>query len=159
MGHRRLSSFCILSVLLGILVFGGVQATAEEPETNMEQITLHLYASRYEFNPNHIVLPVNANVTIFLHAEDNIHGFWLEGYNIKALMCNDHVFTVSFVTEKTGTFFFRCSEPACGVYHPYMVGRIRVDGDLPGSFLLPVIVTGIIVAISLFFKLRKDVGD
>jgi heme/copper-type cytochrome/quinol oxidase subunit 2 len=84
-----------------------------------------------------------------MHATDNIHGFWLEGYNIKQLMCEDHAFTLSFITNKAGTFLFRCSEPACGPYHPYMSGQFRVEPApldlLPAVTILSSLLIGIIV--------------
>ncbi|MHA2337522.1 MAG: hypothetical protein ACXACX_09470 [Candidatus Hodarchaeales archaeon] len=107
----------------------GINLNKNDLNDNYEQLEIHLSATSYEFSPNRIIVPLNVNLTLILHAEDKIHGFWLDSYNLKQTMCNDHDFTLSFITNKAGSFKFRCSEPACGPYHPYMTGVLKVEDD------------------------------
>jgi heme/copper-type cytochrome/quinol oxidase subunit 2 len=166
-GDRRrtvkIKSFKISFLIVVTFLFYSIvisTAVLSQPEQitdsqDREEVIINVIATRYEFTPNRLSVPEGANVTLVLTAEDRIHGFWLEGYNIEQTMCNEHVFTLNFIADKIGSFIYRCSEPACGPYHPYMAGIIHVEEKV--NLILPVIVlpAGLFVAFITFQKYRK----
>lgn len=119
-------------------------------EISNEQLTTHLYADNYTFSPSRIIVRQGTNLTLVLHAKDTIHGFKLDQFKVESTMCTDHDFTVTFVASKVGTFLFRCSEPACGPYHPYMVGKLIIEPNTTKELLLlvpPVTLTSLVVVL------------
>jgi heme/copper-type cytochrome/quinol oxidase subunit 2 len=136
----------------------GINLNKNDLNDNYEQLEIHLTATSYEFSPNRIIVPLNVNLTLILHAEDKIHGFWLDSYNLEQTMCNDHVFKLSFITYKAGSFKFRCSEPACGPYHPYMTGVLKVEDDSTLFFNIGIVIFGFSIIGVITFK-RRGISD
>jgi len=135
-------------------------SSTQTVSNSVQSIELHLYAEKYEFTPNKITVPYGTNLTLILHAKDRIHGFYLEGYDVTQTICNEHDFTISFVTNKAGTFIFKCNEPACGPYHPYMVGSLTVTPDNQLSLQYVIMTFAFIVITSVFIiKWRKSSGN
>ncbi|OLS24307.1 MAG: Nitrous-oxide reductase [Candidatus Heimdallarchaeota archaeon LC_3] len=146
-------------IIIFLIIYPGLinlvtNAQKFEKDNNYELVEIHLTAKRYEFTPNRITVQKNVNLTLILHAEDRIHGFSLDGYNIEQTMCNDHVFTISFITNEAGTFLYRCSEPACGPYHPYMTGILNVEDNGSITYQVGIVVGSIIIV--AYFSLKKE---
>jgi len=154
----------IFSILILLLFISGTiqvyslkSLTGESSENESKFVELHLNASTYKFTPNKLVANIGYNVTIYLHALDRIHGFYLEGYDISQTMCNEHDFSISFIADKVGTFLFRCDEPACGPYHPYMVGSLTINPNNPFNIQLFIVLTSFLAINVIFYhKWRKN---
>lgn len=149
--------FTVSIVSLNFIIQSFQADAINNKDQELENIEFHLYAKRYEFTPNKLKVNFGTNVTIILHATDRIHGFYLEGYDITQTMCNEHDFSISFITKKVGTFIFKCNEPACGPYHPYMIGSLTVSPNNQFNFQLFVLFSSFI-AINIYFYLirRRD---
>ena len=154
--QKRLILFLIL--LSQIVMINSIIATnATQPNKTVE---MNLTAEKYEFSPNKITVSVGTNLTIILHSKDRIHGFYLEGYDLTQTICNEHYFTISFIANKAGTFIFKCNEPACGPYHPYMVGSLTVTPNIQMSVQSVVIlIPFIFITSSFIIKWRKSIGN
>ncbi len=161
MAYRLFSKKIVIIVLILLsplfLVMSFNTQTNSPPK---QSIIMDLNAEKYEFTPNKITVPYNTNLTLILHSKDTIHGFYLEGYDLKQTICNEHYFTLSFITNKVGTFIFKCNEPACGPYHPYMIGSLTVTPDRQLSLQYVVITFALLVVTSIFIvKWRKSSGQ
>jgi len=162
MKTNSITTLFIFSILLFLLFFSGTiqgyslnSLTVESSENESKFVELHLNASTYNFTPNKLVANLGDNVTIFLHALDRIHGFYLEGYDISQTMCNEHDFSISFIANKVGTFLFRCDEPACGPYHPYMIGSFTINPNNSFNFQLFIILSSFLTINVIFYHKRR----
>jgi cytochrome c oxidase subunit 2 len=92
-------------------------------------------ARMFAYTPEVIKVNKGDIVTIDIISHDATHGFYLDGYeiNLIARPAGDGA-TVTFVADKTGKFWFRCSV-TCGVFHPFMIGEFIVEPNriFPGS--------------------------
>jgi cytochrome c oxidase subunit 2 len=155
---KIINIFVIFFTIFSPIILGNsLPVMAEEQVSESKEI--HLYAEKYEFTPNKITIPYGTNLTLILHAKDRIHGFFLEGYDITQTMCNEHDFTITFMTNKIGTFIFKCNEPACGPYHPYMVGSITVtpNNQLTTQYVV-IAIAFIIITVVFINQRRKSSG-
>jgi len=119
---------------------------------------------RYQYDPP--VLRVNRGDTVRLKviAEDVVHGFYLEGYDLDATAAplrsafqvlhrstgkRETLEEVAFTASREGKFRFRCSQ-TCGYLHPFMLGEMIVQPNrlLPVSIglALGVLLAGFVVA-------------
>ncbi len=126
-----------------VLVLGGLGGflLAYVGQALPQERSFTITARKYAYDPP--VLRVNRGdrIHIRLVAQDNTHGFYLEGYDVeaKARPENDtfwarqpsqggdykEVEEISFVASHTGKFRYRCSI-TCGYMHPFMQGELIV---------------------------------
>ena len=106
----------------------------------------HIKARQYAFDPPRIVVNKGDEIRIRLSSLDVLHGFYLEGHDIDALIEPGKVefkfrhpsqgreFTpvkeIIFTAERTGKFRYRCSH-TCGSMHPFMLGEMIVRPNYP----------------------------
>ncbi|MFQ6043757.1 MAG: hypothetical protein ACE5PV_23125 [Candidatus Poribacteria bacterium] len=139
----------IITVILTIVVLGvsltlGLLLNGEsaEPRERVIDIT----ARRYAYDPPVIRVNKGDEITLRMRTEDVPHGFYLEGYDVDAIMRPQRVLyqkfrwedeegeheefirvdEVSFTADKVGKFRYRCSQP-CGSMHPFMLGEFIVE--------------------------------
>ena len=110
-----------------------------------------MVAQQYGFDPP--VLRVNRGdrVIITLQAADVVHGFYLDGYDIKARVEPGISQQVEFVADRPGKFRYRCAV-ACGSLHPFMIGELVVRPNLP--FMRAAGLTLVALAATLFYLWR-----
>ncbi len=126
-----------------VLVLGGLGGflLAYVGQALPQERSFTITARKYAYDPP--VLRVNRGdrIHVRLVAQDNTHGFYLEGYDVeaKARPENDtfwarqpsqggdykEVEEISFVASRTGKFRYRCSI-TCGYMHPFMQGELIV---------------------------------
>lgn len=123
-------------------------------------------AKKYEYDP--AVIRVNRGDTVRLSfvADDVVHGFYLEGYDLRAAIVpqrpevelrgpsveggREWTEEAVFTADREGKFRYRCSM-TCGFLHPFMLGELIVGpnrllrtgvgtvlGMLLGGFVLAV---------------------
>ncbi len=106
----------------------------------------YIKARQYAYEPPRITVSKGDEVHIRLASLDVIHGFFLEGHDIDALIepgvrkfklrhpsegnefadVNELVFTA----DNAGKFRYRCSH-TCGTLHPFMLGEMIVNPNYP----------------------------
>ena len=94
-------------------------------ETPINEQTIHISASTFEFKPSQITLKKDAPVIFELTSQDRRHGFNLPDFHIRADVQAGTVEKLRFLPRKVGTFTFLC-DVFCGDQHEEMTGTIRV---------------------------------
>ena len=74
---------------------------------------------------NEIVVPVNTPVKLNITSADVIHSMFIPAFRVKVDAVNGITTYAWFLPEKTGEFFFQCTE-FCGTGHADMTGVVRV---------------------------------
>jgi len=117
--------FVGLAAVLAILWLLPLSVWAE-PTTR----TLNIDAHQFEFAPGRIEVNQGDVVTIRLTASDVVHGFYLDGYGIEQSVTPGITQTISFTADQPGKFRYRCSV-SCGTLHPFMIGELVVNTNVP----------------------------
>jgi len=110
---------------LGVLL-APVPLTLAAPQERHIKVEAHSFA----FEPG--VLRVNRGDTVVLTVEstDVVHGLYVDGYDVNATVEPGQSAQVRFVADRPGKFKFRCSI-SCGTLHPFMIGELVVEPNLP----------------------------
>jgi len=92
---------------------------------------IHVDARSFAFEPS--VLRVNRGDTVILTVQslDVVHGLYVDGYDVRSDEAEPgRSAQVRFVADRPGKFKFRCSV-ACGNLHPFMIGELIVEPNIP----------------------------
>ena len=89
------------------------------------QFEAYVVAQTWNFAPREIVLPVGAEVTIYVTSPDLQHGFKVTDTNINMMVVPGQVSRLSFTFDEIGEFPYICHE-YCGQGHAAMFGTITV---------------------------------
>jgi heme/copper-type cytochrome/quinol oxidase subunit 2 len=107
----------------------GTTATAvwaRQAQTNDDEKTIDVTASRFEFEPATISVAQGDRVRLRLHSADRSHAFAIEAFRVAALIPRGgETISVEFAADRVGTFAFTCSE-YCGTGHSRMKGSLIV---------------------------------
>jgi heme/copper-type cytochrome/quinol oxidase subunit 2 len=145
----RTSRFLIAAsaaCLMLAAIFMPLPAQAYLPQTHL----LHVNARAFAFEPASLVVRSGDTVTLELDALDTVHGLYVDGYDVNLVAEPGHGATATFVADKTGKFKFRCSI-ACGALHPFMIGELNVEPNLPFVRALLITLVGVIGALAWFW--------
>ncbi len=142
-----------VAVWLGsVLVCAAVPVWFASSTTGGETRTFTIKARQYAYDPGRIVVNRGDEIHIRLASLDVVHGFFLEGHDIDALIepgtrVEDtwppfkfrrpsegkeytEVEEIVFTAERSGKFRYRCSH-TCGTLHPFMQGELIVGPNYP----------------------------
>lgn len=98
---------------------------------------------QFGFTPNVIRVNLGDEVVIKLTSKDVSHGFYLDGYAIEEKVDPGQAKEIRFTADRAGTYRFRCAV-TCGSLHPFMIGQLVVEPNVPFGAAAAVIVgTGI----------------
>ncbi len=155
-----------LIVLCFAAMGGFFTPSGGEPETREVLIR----ARKYGFEPNRLVVNRGDRIILRLAAEDVVHGVYIEGYDIEAVVFPgkltfnirhpsegdeyEPVEEIQFVAAKRGKFRFRCSV-TCGSLHPFMQGELVVLPNYPLWIGLAAVPGFLLAAIFLVFRNEK----
>jgi cytochrome c oxidase subunit 2 len=89
------------------------------------QVTVRLVAQQYSFQPQCIVVPVDAPVTFRATSTDAIHGFIVGATNANTMLVPGFVSTFTTSFHRTGESLMPCHE-YCGTGHEAMWARVQV---------------------------------
>lgn len=92
--------------------------------------TLTLDMHQYAFTPSRLEVNHGDQVIINLTASDVVHGFYLDGYDIQQRVEPGITQQINFTADQPGKFRYRCSV-SCGSLHPFMIGELVVNGNIP----------------------------
>ena len=122
---KRLRLFAPFVVLALVVLVMPVSATAA-PTTR----TITLDLKQFEFAPGRLEVNQGDRIIITLQADDVVHGFYLDGYGIEQRVEPGVTQQVAFVADQPGKFRYRCAV-SCGSLHPFMIGELVVNTNLP----------------------------
>ncbi|HET9449247.1 MAG TPA: cupredoxin domain-containing protein, partial [Aggregicoccus sp.] len=109
-------------------------------ERKGREVHVYMTAIRSHFSPDRI--EVNEGDTVHLHltsveqAEDQVHGFTIDMYNINLSMEPGKHENVTFVADKPGVYPFYCTE-FCSALHLEMAGYMLVKPKGKSAELTP----------------------
>ena len=113
----------VSSAVLGLALVSlgaGRRVNAQEPKV------VEITAKRYGFTPNTITLKKGETVTLRLHSEDVIHGFFSRQLNIDETIEPGKTVDVTLTPQTAGTFTTICDH-FCGAGHGNMAMTIVVE--------------------------------
>ena len=141
----RIAAVTILLVLAALLV--PVPLTFAAPQER--HVTVQ--ARSFAFEPG--VVRVNRGDTIVLTVEsvDVVHGLYVDGYDVDATAEPGQSAQVRFVADRPGKFKFRCSI-SCGSLHPFMIGELVVEPNLPFLRAVAATLIAVVGATAVFWK-------
>ncbi len=117
----------VIGLLIGTIASTGL-ALAQPSDSYVKKFVLKAF--RFGYSPEVLVVNQGDIVVITVEAQDAVHGFYIEDYEIRV----DDVIpgtpqTVSFVADKVGMFRIHCST-ICGSLHPFMMAQLIVQPSL-----------------------------
>lgn len=131
---------------------------------------INVSARKYAYTPNKIEVNLGDTLIIRLQSEDVTHGFYLEGYGLRAhtrpqfpqfwVQSQDapgeyeKVESVSIIATKSGKFRYRCSI-TCGSMHPFMQGELIVKPNRVYGASIGLII-GLFAAFVILFIPRNN---
>lgn len=150
LSHGRFYRFSIAASTVCLMlaaIFVPLPGEAHVPEAH----TLRINARTFAFDPASIAVRRGDTVTIELEAVDAVHGLYVDGYDLNLVAEPGKSASATFVADREGKFKFRCSV-ACGALHPFMIGELQVEPNLPLVRALLITLTGVIGALAFFWK-------
>ncbi len=93
------------------------------------QFEAYVIAQAWSFNPREIVLPVGAEIDIYVTSVDVQHGFKVTDTNINMMVVPGQVSKLSFTFDEVGDFPYICHE-YCGQGHAAMYGTVKVLSEV-----------------------------
>ncbi len=124
---RRLT---VVGIVAGLALAGAVAGVAwgwSSPTPTTQEI--HITARQFAYEPG--VIRVNRGDRVVLHvvSQDVTHGLYIDGYEVVGKVTPGQDLTLEFIADRAGRFGIRCSE-VCGVFHPFMTGKLIVEPNL-----------------------------
>jgi heme/copper-type cytochrome/quinol oxidase subunit 2 len=135
----------ILGVVI-VLVCALIPPLVVSSSSGGEKKEFFIKARQYAYDPPKITVNKGDEVHIRLASLDVVHGFFLEGHDIDALIEPGvrkfklrhpskgkefaDVDELVFTAERPGKFRYRCSH-TCGTLHPFMQGELIVRPNYP----------------------------
>ena len=124
---ERCTGFALALLLAGAAVFAEQGGSLRQFE---------ITATRFQFDPDSIVVNQGERVRIVLRSTDVDHGFAIVDYDVDVVVpAGGEPVTVELVADRAGVFPFTCSE-FCGSGHAEMTGTLIVrlpDGSTPDA--------------------------
>ncbi len=138
--------FKLLLIYVLIVLLCALIPTLAASSSGGKTKEFYIKARQYAYEPAKITVNKGDKVHIKLASLDVIHGFFLEGHDIDALIepgvqkfklrhpSQGREFTdvdeIVFTADYPGKFRFRCSH-TCGTMHPFMLGEMIVNPNYP----------------------------
>ena len=142
--------------------------------TDNQTRTFNIKARQYAYDPGRIIVNQGDEVHIRLVSMDVVHGFFLEGHDIDALIEPgvpvegewpkfkmrrpsegkeySVVEEIVFKADRRGKFRYRCSH-TCGTMHPFMQGELIVEPNYPYQAGIGATI-GLVIAVFVTLYLR-----
>jgi heme/copper-type cytochrome/quinol oxidase subunit 2 len=128
-------------------IFVPLPANAGTPQAR----TITIDARQFAFEPATLDVQRGDTVTLHLESLDASHGLSIDGYGVDIQAEPGKSAEVTFVADKAGTFKFRCSV-TCGALHPFMIGELTVEPDLPLARAIAVTLIAAVSAVAFFWR-------
>jgi polyferredoxin/plastocyanin len=112
--------------LAGLVLFAPIPLHAGQPAEHH----LNLKAESFAFEPAVIRVNEGDRVILDLESLDVTHGVYVDGYQAEAVSEPGRTARIEFTADRVGKFKYRCSI-ACGTMHPFMIGELVVEPNIP----------------------------
>lgn len=122
---RTAVPWLIFGMAVLTVAFAPVPITPKTPTDRF----FHVDAESFAYSPAVLTVNPGDQVTIELASTDVVHGLYVDGYDVSVIADPGQPATLTFVTDKSGTFRLRCSI-TCGALHPFMLGKLQVGTNL-----------------------------
>jgi len=116
----------VTMALVALALLAPLPVTGAAPQERHITISAHTFA----FEPGTVRVNRGDTVVINLESADVMHGLYLDGYEISTRAEPGQPGELRFVADRDGAFHFRCAVP-CGNLHPFMIGKLIVEPNLP----------------------------
>ncbi len=131
----------VLRVVLYLAIVGlcgGVGYVLGQTSVEPQERHFTIYAHQYAYDPPIIRVNRGDTVRLRLVSRDVVHGFYLEGYDLNAVITPMRSTVelgdasqadkqeIVFSADREGKFRYRCSQ-TCGYMHPFMLGELIVE--------------------------------
>lgn len=91
-----------------------------------KQYKVHMMAGIWFYVPNQIKVPAGSTVEFIATSKDVVHGLFIKGANVNAMILPGQVTRVVTRFDKPGEYPFLCHE-YCGAAHHTMWGKVIVE--------------------------------
>ncbi len=145
--RRQISIAATTLLLIAAAMLVPLPIAAAAPQTR----TIAMNARTFAFEPATVSVQRGDTVNIHFESLDAAHGLSIDGYDVNIQAEPGKSADAAFVADKAGKFKFRCSV-SCGVLHPFMIGELSVDPDLPLARAVAVTLVTTIGALAFFWK-------
>lgn len=89
----------------------------------------YVIAQTWSFAPREIILPVGAEIDIYVTSPDLQHGFKITDTNVNMQIVPGQVSKLSFTFDEVGEYPYICTE-YCGQAHAAMFGTVKVLSEV-----------------------------
>jgi cytochrome c oxidase subunit II len=89
------------------------------------QFDAYVVAQAWNFSPLELVVPVGAEVNIYVSSSDLQHGFKITDTNVNMMVLPGQVSKLTYTFDEIGEFPYLCTE-YCGQGHAAMYGTVKV---------------------------------
>jgi plastocyanin len=144
-------SLPLLLVGFGLLVLL-IPLPASSQPGEVRRVTLD--ARQFEYMPGRLEVNQGNTVIITLTASDVTHGFYLDGYGLERRVVPGVSQEIVFSADQAGKFRYRCSV-SCGPMHPFMIGELVVNTNLPFWRATALVTTGLIGMLIYLWKFGR----
>lgn len=129
MHSSRLVLAAFVTALLPIVAAARPATIAAAPAVQAQTPAvkvIELKATKYEFTPNKVDIPLGTTVQFKITAVDHDHGFEIEGVKDSCVtIAKGETKTVEYKATKAGKVSFKCCH-VCGLGHGKMNGEMTV---------------------------------
>ena len=88
----------------------------------------YVLSQTWSFSPRELIVPIDAEVDIYVTSSDLQHGFKITDTNINMQIVPGQVSKLSFTFDEIGEFPYLCTE-YCGQGHAAMFGTVKVVSE------------------------------
>ena len=113
-------------VILGVLFIGGTVMAGHKAYADGSPRVIEITAKRFAFAPDQITLKKGETVTLRLHSEDVVHGFFMRKLKIDTEVEPGRTTDVTINPDTAGTYTTICDH-FCGANHGNMKMTIVVE--------------------------------
>ena len=145
--RRQVIVAALTGLLILLTVFVPIPTPTAAPQTRAIEVT----ARQFAFEPATLDVQRGDTVTIHLESLDAAHGLFIDGYDVNLQAEPGQSAETTFVADQAGKFKFRCSV-SCGALHPFMIGEMNVEPDLPFVRAVAATVIAMVGALAFFWK-------
>jgi heme/copper-type cytochrome/quinol oxidase subunit 2 len=134
----------------GLLLLAAViplPAAGAAPQTR----TVAVRARQFAYEPGVIRVNRGDTLTVELESMDATHGLFIDGYGVNIDAEPGRSGQATFVADRPGSFKLRCSV-SCGALHPFMIGEMVVEPNLPFTRALLLTLVAAAGAVAYFWK-------
>ncbi|TAK35362.1 MAG: 4Fe-4S binding protein [Chloroflexota bacterium] len=123
----RFTILILALIFVGLIVGPFATTDAAGPDDTADIV---VEARQFSYQPSIIRVKKGQRVRITLRAMDLTHGLHVDDYGQEVVSTPGQPQQLEFVADKSGRFPLRCSQ-TCGPLHPFMVGSLIVEPNLP----------------------------